>query len=186
MAVKSAYTDGCCKGNPGIGGWGFAIFNGDNHNDKPCEFSQWGGEMATTNNRMELTAIIEAMQWLAAKKDAVITHAHIFTDSTYCKNGCTTWMSNWKKNDWKKADGAQVLNRDLWQTLDTLMENWNKDGRVLHFHWVKGHADDAGNNLADKLSNKFVEANKPPSTQKKKGEKRPASPDMDVGSHVTE
>jgi ribonuclease HI len=132
------YTDGACKGNPGPGGWG-AWLQSAAH-----EKELWGGEKLTTNNRMELTAVIEA---LAALKRTSRVALH--TDSEYVRQGITTWIHGWKKRGWKTADHKPVKNIDLWQRLDALA--------VLHhieWHWVKGHAGDPGNERADALANR--------------------------------
>jgi ribonuclease HI len=132
------YTDGACKGNPGPGGWG-AWMSSAAH-----EKELWGGEKLTTNNRMELTAVIEA---LAALKRTSSVALH--TDSEYVRQGITTWIHGWKKRGWKTADNKPVKNIDLWQRLDALA--------ALHrieWHWVKGHAGDPGNERADALANR--------------------------------
>jgi ribonuclease HI len=134
----TVYTDGACKGNPGPGGWG-AWLKSDAH-----EKELWGGEKLTTNNRMELTAVIEA---LAALKRTSSVALH--TDSEYVRQGITTWIHGWKRRGWKTADNKPVKNIDLWQRLDALA--------ALHrieWHWVKGHAGDPGNERADALANR--------------------------------
>ena len=132
------YTDGACKGNPGPGGWGAWLSSGGH--DKEL----FGGEPQTTNNRMELTAVIEALASL--KRTCEVT---IYTDSEYVRKGITEWMPGWKSRGWKTADKKPVKNVDLWQRLDAL--------RVLHtvhWRWVKGHAGDPGNERADELANR--------------------------------
>jgi ribonuclease HI len=136
------YTDGACKGNPGVGGWGALLRSGAH------EKELFGGEAHTTNNRMELTAVIRALESL--KRPSV---ADIFTDSQYVKNGIETWIHGWRRNGWKTSDKKAVKNEDLWRELDTLAG--------LHritWHWVRGHADDEGNIRADALANAGVEA----------------------------
>lgn len=131
------YTDGACSGNPGPGGWGAVIFDNDN---KQTNIS--GKEKNTTNNRMEILAAIMALKKI--KSNSQIT---IYTDSTYVKNGITEWVFNWKKNDWKTASKKPVKNKDLWIKLDKLCEK-NK----VSWKWVKGHAANKYNNLADQLA----------------------------------
>ena len=131
------YTDGACSGNPGPGGWGAVIFDNDNNQTNIS-----GKEKNTTNNRMEILAAIMALKKI--KSNSQIT---IYTDSTYVKNGITEWMFNWKKNDWKTASKKPVKNKDLWIKLDKLCEN-NK----VSWKWVKGHATNKYNNLADQLA----------------------------------
>ena len=132
------YTDGACKGNPGRGGWGAWLQAGDHEKDL-C-----GGEVLTTNNRMELTAVIEAL--VSLKRSCNI---RIYTDSEYVRKGMTEWIHGWKQRGWKTADKKPVKNADLWQRLDAL--------RALHtvdWRWVKGHAGDPGNERADALANR--------------------------------
>ena len=131
-----AYTDGACSGNPGPGGWGVLILS-----DPPTRLR--GGEAATTNNRMELTAAIEA---LAAHPPG--TALRVYTDSQYVKNGVTQWVHGWKRNGWKTAARKPVKNQDLWQRLDGLAAE-----RAVEWAWVKGHAGDPGNEEADRLAN---------------------------------
>lgn len=135
------YTDGGCRGNPGIGGWG-AILSAGRHEKKIS-----GGEPETTNNRMELTAAIEALNAIK-KPSKVILH----TDSTYVKNGITSWLANWKRNNWKTAAKKPVKNADLWQALELACERHTIDWR-----WVKGHAGVEGNEIADALANQAMD-----------------------------
>jgi ribonuclease HI len=133
------YTDGCCKGNPGQGGWGVY-----------CEYNKniyeyFGSENMTTNNRMELTAVIRAIENLYNNQDI-----NIYTDSTYVYNGITKWIHNWKKNNWKNANNQFVKNQDLWIKLDELIKP------NIHFFWVKGHNNNFGNEKADFLANKSL------------------------------
>lgn len=134
------YTDGACKGNPGPGGWGVLMISGENRREL-C-----GGETATTNNRMELTAAIEALRALKRR-----CRVRLFTDSSYVKQGIETWIHGWKKNGWKTSDKKPVKNADLWQLLDTL--NAAQD---VEWRWVKGHSGDPGNERADELSNEGI------------------------------
>ncbi|MGQ3050985.1 MAG: ribonuclease HI [Roseateles sp.] len=134
------YTDGACKGNPGPGGWGAWLSSGGH--DKEL----FGGELETTNNRMELTAPIEALASLKRSCDVVV-----YLDSEYVRKGITEWIVNWQRRGWKTADGKPVKNADLWQRLDALRKLHTVDWR-----WVKGHAGDPGNERADMLANKGV------------------------------
>jgi ribonuclease HI len=134
------YTDGACKGNPGPGGWGAWLTSGGH------EKELFGGAPSTTNNRMELTAVIEALASLKRTSDVAL-----YTDSEYVKNGITSWIHGWKARGWKTADKKPVKNVDLWQRLDALA--------ALHhvqWRWVRGHAGDPGNERADALANKGV------------------------------
>jgi ribonuclease HI len=134
------YTDGACKGNPGPGGWGALLKRG------AVEKELFGGEALTTNNRMELTAVIEALT--ALKQPCEVA---VYTDSQYVRQGIMTWIHNWKKNGWKTSDRKPVKNADLWQTLDRLSAN-----HKIAWHWVKGHAENSGNLRADALANRGV------------------------------
>ena len=139
------YTDGACSGNPGNGGWG-AILLCDtlDKNGKKQVFKKKisGGEKNTTNNKMELTAVIEGLNTLKVRCDV-----EIFTDSKYVMEGATKWMSNWMKNNWRTADKKPVKNIELWQKLNELLLKHN-----VVWHWVKGHADDSLNNEVDLLA----------------------------------
>ncbi len=132
------WTDGACKGNPGPGGWGVWLRSGTH------EKELFGGEKLTTNNRMELTAVIEALSSL--KRTCEVT---VHTDSEYVRKGITEWIHGWERRGWKTADGKPVKNAELWRRLDAL--------RKLHhvqWRWVKGHAGDVGNERADALANR--------------------------------
>jgi ribonuclease HI len=135
------YTDGACKGNPGPGGWG-AWLSSAGH-----EKELWGGERGTTNNRMELTAVIEALASLKRSCDIIV-----YTDSAYVKNGITSWIHGWKARGWTTADKKPVKNVELWQRLEALSALHKIDWR-----WVKGHAGDPGNERADSLANRGVD-----------------------------
>jgi ribonuclease HI len=132
------YTDGACKGNPGLGGWGVVLRSGDK------EKHLYGGEKNTTNNRMEMTAVIEALKALKSS-----CYIQLFTDSQYVNRGVNEWLQNWKKAGWKTASRAPVKNVDLWQAIDELL-----NGHEIEWHWVKGHSGDPGNDLADELANR--------------------------------
>ena len=134
------WTDGACKGNPGPGGWGALLKFGDN------ERELFGGESPTTNNRMELTAVIEALNSLK-RRCRVVLH----TDSQYVQLGITQWLPNWIRREWKTADRKPVKNADLWQRLQSVAARHDIDWR-----WVKGHAGHAGNERADELANRGV------------------------------
>jgi ribonuclease HI len=134
------YTDGACKGNPGPGGWGAWLRSGDH------EREMFGGETLTTNNRMELTAVIQALS--ALKKPCTV---ELYTDSQYVRQGITEWIHNWKRRGWQTSDKKPVKNADLWQQLDAVAAQHD-----VRWHWVKGHAGDVGNEKADALANAGV------------------------------
>ena len=136
------YTDGACKGNPGPGGWGALLISGAH------EKELYGGEHETTNNRMELTAAIEALNALTERCNITL-----YTDSVYVKEGINSWLANWKKRGWKTASKKPVKNADLWRQLDEA----NQRHRI-NWQWVKGHAGDPGNERADELANRGVPA----------------------------
>ena len=138
------YTDGACKGNPGPGGWGALLRSADG-----TEKEMFGGELETTNNRMEMTAVIEALGILKRPCDVVL---HV--DSQYVLKGITEWLQGWKAKGWKTASKQPVKNVDLWQRLDHLV---SQAGHTIDWRWVKGHAGDPGNERADALANKGVE-----------------------------
>ena len=136
------YTDGACKGNPGPGGWGVWLKSG------PSEKELCGGETMTTNNRMELMAVIEALR--ALKRPC---HVTLHLDSEYVRKGITEWIHGWKAKGWKTAAKQPVKNADLWQILDALV---SQGGHKIDWRWVKGHAGDPGNERADALANRGV------------------------------
>ena len=142
MEIK-IYTDGACVGNPGPGGWAAIILM---ENEKKELF---GGEKLTTNNRMELTAAIKALEYCDAQegKQPSLKQIRIYTDSTYVKEGITVWINNWEKNNWKTADKKNVRNVDLWKKLKELVKS-----NQIEWSWIKGHSDDPMNDLADKLA----------------------------------
>lgn len=137
------YTDGACKGNPGPGGWGVLLVSGQ------TERELFGGELGTTNNRMELVAAIEA---LAALKRPC--HVTLYVDSEYVRKGITEWIHGWKARGWRTAAKQPVKNVELWQRLDTLVAS---GGHKIDWRWVKGHSGDPGNERADALANRGVE-----------------------------
>lgn len=139
--MTEVFTDGACLGNPGPGGWGVLIVDGDNRRELN------GGEADTTNNRMELLAAIRALEETSG--DQAI---HLYTDSQYVKNGITTWIHGWKRNGWKTAAKKPVKNRDLWEALDAQIT-----GREIEWCWVKGHAGHPGNERADALASQAAQ-----------------------------
>lgn len=136
------YTDGACKGNPGPGGWGAMLTSGGTVKEL------FGGEMGTTNNRMEMMAVIEALA--ALKRPCRVT---LYLDSEYVRKGITEWIGGWKARGWRTAAKQPVKNVDLWQKLDALVTG---SGHTIEWRWVKGHAGDPGNERADALANKGV------------------------------
>lgn len=140
--LVEVYADGACKGNPGPGGWGAWLQYGGK------EKSIHGGEMVTTNNRMELTAVIRALEVLKRP-----CNVKIYTDSVYVQKGMTEWIQGWKSRGWRTADKKPVKNDDLWKALDLLASQHR-----IEWVWVKGHAGNAGNEKADALANEGVAA----------------------------
>jgi ribonuclease HI len=137
-----AFTDGACRGNPGPGGWGVVLRAGG----REKELS--GGEMLTTNNRMELRAAIEALS--ALKRPCRVS---LYTDSTYVRSGITEWLPAWRARGWKTADKKPVKNQDLWEALSALAERHD-----VSWHWVKGHSGHPENDRADALANQGIDA----------------------------
>ena len=140
--VVHIYSDGACRGNPGPGGWGALL------RCKGEEKELWGGESATTNNRMELTAVIRALEALKQPSKVML-----YTDSQYVQKGISQWIHAWKRNGWKTADKKPVKTADLWRSLDEL-----RKGHEIEWHWVKGHAGHAENERADQLANRGIPA----------------------------
>ena len=137
------YTDGACSGNPGIGGWGVVILN----NGEEIQLN--GGANNTTNNKMELTAAIKALEYFEQRKDLII-----YTDSKYVKDGIESWIINWKQNGWKTSTKKPVKNKEMWIALDDLIKKHN-----INWKWVKGHAGDKYNEKADYLARRYIEEN---------------------------
>lgn len=141
MKEVEIYTDGACRGNPGPGGWGALLRSGGR------EKEIWGSDPATTNNRMELTAAIRALETLTAP-----CRVQLYTDSEYVRKGITVWMADWKRRDWRTADRKPVKNVDLWMRLDELAAQ-----HQVNWHWVRGHSGHADNERADELANRGVD-----------------------------
>ena len=141
MNSVEIFTDGACRGNPGPGGWGVLMrFGGE-------EKTLCGGEPDTTNNRMELTAVIEGLAALKRPCEVTVT-----SDSTYVLKGIQEWMANWKKRGWKTASKQPVKNVDLWKLLDDAIQ-----GHTIDWRWVKGHSGHAENEIADQLANRGID-----------------------------
>lgn len=134
------FTDGGCQGNPGPGGWAFVLLDGG----RELAFS--GGEKFTTNNKMELTAAIEALKMISQNDDWKGRKVNVFSDSQYVKNGITSWIKKWKANGWKTAAKKDVLNKELWVQLDAYFLSLN-----VEWNWVKGHAGIKYNEMCDQL-----------------------------------
>ena len=141
MEEIEIFTDGACRGNPGLGGWGALIrWNGE-------ESSLWGGERDTTNNRMEMEAAIKGLESIIESSNITIT-----TDSNYLKDGITQWLEGWKKKGWKTAAKKPVKNQDLWMRLDELSQFHS-----VNWKWVKGHSGHRENEIADLLANRGID-----------------------------
>ena len=141
MATVTLYSDGACKGNPGPGGWGALLLMGD------IEKELFGGELATTNNRMELTAVIEGLAALKRPCEVIV-----YLDSQYVRQGITEWIQGWKARGWRTASKTPVKNVDLWQRLDAA-----RNKHEVHWHWVKGHSGHIENERADVLANQGID-----------------------------
>lgn len=135
------YTDGACRGNPGPGGWGALMRSGDH------EKELWGGEAHTTNNRMEMTAVIESLKALKRPSEVVLT-----TDSQYVRKGITEWIEGWKRKNWQTAARKPVKNADLWREIDSLASK-----HTIEWRWVKGHSGHAENERVDELANRGID-----------------------------
>ena len=142
MSLVEIYTDGACRGNPGPGGWGALLSLGEHMKELS------GAEPLTTNNRMELTAVIRALE--ALKRPSRL---RIFTDSEYVRRGITEWLPGWKARGWKTADRKPVKNQDLWERLDALAS-----GHQIEWRWVRGHSGIPGNERVDRLANEAIDA----------------------------
>ena len=142
--VVEIYSDGACRGNPGPGGWGALLRL--KSATRSAEKELWGGEPATTNNRMELMAVIRALE--ALKRRSVV---RLYTDSLYVQKGISSWIHDWKRRGWRTADKKPVKNVDLWQRLDELARQ-----HEVEWHWVRGHAGHPENERADALANKGI------------------------------
>lgn len=140
-AAVEIYTDGACRGNPGPGGWGVVLLSGAHEKELR------GGEILTTNNRMELTAAIRALA--ALQKPCAVA---LYTDSQYVRKGILEWLPQWKARDWRTADKKPVKNVELWQQLEREIER-----HEIQWHWVKGHAGVPGNERADRLANEAID-----------------------------
>jgi ribonuclease HI len=140
--IADIYADGACKGNPGVGGWGVMIV------ENGAKREIFGGEAQTTNNRMELTAVIRALEALPES-----SRARVHTDSQYVQLGISSWIHSWKRKGWRTADGKPVKNQDLWRRLDETARQ-----RHVEWVWVKGHAGHPGNERADQLANLGVDS----------------------------
>ena len=141
MTAVALYTDGACKGNPGPGGWGVLLVAPGG------EKELFGGERDTTNNRMELTAVIRGLESLTRGCDV-----DVYTDSQYVKNGIQSWIHNWKRNGWKTADRKPVKNAELWRELEVATARHR-----VRWHWVRGHSEHPENDRADALANRGVD-----------------------------
>ena len=146
------YTDGGCSGNPGPGGWAYVIVgNGEGGRGEPAIVAEkWGAEKSTTNNRMELSAVIAALEYLGSMQPPV-KNLTVYTDSQYVQKGMSVWIKDWKSKGWKTSGKTPVKNQDLWQRLDSLASEFS-----IKWEWVKGHAGDKYNERCDALTQKAI------------------------------
>jgi len=148
------YTDGACEPNPGKGGWAFVAYSNGNE-----VYYETGGDVSSTNNIMEMTGVLRALEWL--RDELRVTTATIYSDSQYVVKGCTIWRHGWKRKGWKRGQNAELANADLWREISALL-----DGMNVTIKWVKGHAGILGNERADELSQigreQAIEANAAP------------------------
>lgn len=142
LPIVHIYTDGACRGNPGPGGWGVVL------RFATSQQTLYGGTAQTTNNRMELIAVIRALESLTQRAEI-----YLHSDSKYVLQGITEWLPNWKRRGWKTANGHAVKNIELWQRLDALSQQ-----HTIQWRWVKGHSGDKDNELADQLANKGIDS----------------------------
>lgn len=143
----TVFTDGGCSGNPGPGGWAYAILSGDG----ALIEEKWGAEPITTNNRMELSAAVAALERVLSDSTLAGSDISLYTDSQYVQKGISTWIHSWKRNGWRTASKDPVKNRDLWQRLDEL------SGRLaIQWRWVKGHAGHEYNELVDRMTQEAI------------------------------
>jgi ribonuclease HI len=145
--IKSIYTDGACSGNPGPGGWGTVVYFADG-----SVHEMGGGDRQTTNNRMEIQAAIAALEYLVKTEQS--EPLGLYTDSEYVKNGITKWIKGWKQKGWKTSTGKPVLNQELWEELDQLNQQANRQCK-LDWRYVKGHSGDVGNDRCDEIARAF-------------------------------
>jgi len=138
----SIYTDGSCLGNPGIGGWAFLLAD-------DSQFSNYGNSLYTTNNIMELTAVIKALQYALTQN---FSSVDIYTDSNYVKQGITIWHINWLRNNWKSSNGKEIKNVELWKKLISLKNQLHDNNVVLNFFWIKAHDKNTFNNMVDVIA----------------------------------
>ena len=143
------YTDGGCSGNPGPGGWAYVVVLETFQGDKVLA-EKWGAEKDTTNNRMELSAVIASLEALSAMND-IPRKLAVYTDSQYVQKGISEWIVKWKRNAWQTSDKKPVKNQDLWMRLDALAEGFN-----ISWNWVKGHAGNKYNEICDALAQKAI------------------------------
>jgi len=148
------YTDGACSGNPGPGGWAYIMVLAEESKFTPIG-EESGGQLNTTNNRMELLALISALKGLKSGKD-LPKKLIFFTDSQYVQKGITEWINLWKKNSWKTSGKTPVKNRDLWMELDDLISSLKNDGYEISYKWVKGHDGNEYNERCDILAKNSI------------------------------